>query len=130
MVFRNKKGEIIRVYPYGSEEQKRFERGIELLYRLYKLHVEEQTEKRLQKEQIINNKIAETDKKIFKRHTKRSTKIYNLTQAAVVLGVHRETLYYWMKKGWIKPKRDYRNYPIFTVLDIENMIKWKNTIKS
>ncbi|MBI5874159.1 MAG: MerR family transcriptional regulator [Candidatus Omnitrophica bacterium] len=52
-----------------------------------------------------------------------------MTQAARILGVHRETLYYWIKKGWIKPKRDYRNYPVFTVLDIEELIKWKNTIK-
>ena len=52
-----------------------------------------------------------------------------MTQTARILGVHRETLYYWIKKGWLKPKRDYRNYPVFTVLDIEELIKWKNTIK-
>ncbi|MCK4252769.1 MAG: MerR family transcriptional regulator [Candidatus Omnitrophica bacterium] len=59
----------------------------------------------------------------------RSTKRYNLTQTARILGTHRGTLHYWIKKGWIKPRRDYRNYPVFTVLDIENLIRWKNTIK-
>ena len=84
---------------------------------------------RTEKNQTIDNQIEECDKKIFRKATKRSTKRYNMTQAARVLGVHRETLYYWIKKGWIKPKRDYRNYPIFTVLDIESMIKWENRIK-
>jgi DNA-binding transcriptional MerR regulator len=82
-----------------------------------------------QQKQTIENQIEECDKKAFRKAVKRSTKRYNLTQAAKVVGVHRETLYYWIKKGWIKPKRDYRNYPVFTVLDIENLMKWKNTIK-
>ena len=65
----------------------------------------------------------------FRKCNKRSAKRYNMTQTARILGVHRETLYYWIKKGWLKPKRDYRNYPVFTVLDIEELIQWKNTIK-
>jgi len=77
----------------------------------------------------MESQIEVCDKEIFQRCIKRSAKLYNITQAAKVLGVHRETLYYWIKKGWIKPRRDYRNYPVFTVLDIENLIKWKNTIK-
>jgi len=85
--------------------------------------------KKTEKEEKINAQIEECDKKIFRRCAKRSSKIYNMTQAAKVLGVHRETLYYWIKKGWLKPKRDYRNYPVFTVLDIEKLIKWKNTLK-
>ena len=36
-------------------------------------------------------------------------------EAAKELGVTRQTLYYWFKKGWVKPKRDYRRYPLFTV---------------
>jgi len=95
----------------------------------YKRHLEEQKEKKLQKEQVINSQIEECDKKGFHKCTKRSAKRYNMTQTARILGVHRETLYYWIKKGWIKPKRDYCNYPVFTVLDIEELIKWKNTIK-
>lgn len=129
MVFRNKKGEIIKVFPYGSEEQQRFEQGIDLLFKLYQLDRERQLNAKLEKEKKIDSQIYKTDKKIFRRCTKRSGKIYNMTQAAAILGVHRQTLYYWIRKNWIKPKRDRRNYPVYTVLDIENMIKWKNSIK-
>ncbi len=44
------------------------------------------------------------------------------------MGVPRQTIYYWIKKGWIKPKRDYRNYPVFTEEDIKKIKKWKETI--
>lgn len=50
-------------------------------------------------------------------------------QTAQVLEVHRQTLYYWIRKGWVKPKRDYRRYPVFTVLDIEKLIEWKNMLR-
>jgi uncharacterized protein (DUF39 family) len=33
-----------------------------------------------------------------------------------------------MKKGWIKPKRDYRNYPVFTNEDLKKVKKWMNTL--
>ena len=84
---------------------------------------------RQEKSQTIDSEIEECDKKVFRKAAKRSAKRYNMTQTAKVLGVHRETLYYWIKKGWIKPKRDYRHYPVFTVLDIESMMKWKNRLK-
>ena len=86
-------------------------------------------EKKFKKAELVESQIEKCDKKIFQRRIKRSAKIYNMTQTAKVLRVHRETLYYWIKKGWIKPKRDHRNYPVFTVLDIEKLIKWKKTIK-
>lgn len=54
---------------------------------------------------------------------------YNITQAAKELGVARQTLYYWIKKGWIKPKRDYRNYPVFTEEDIEKINEWRNKLR-
>jgi len=56
-------------------------------------------------------------------------KRYSITQAAKELGVARQTLYYWMKKGWIKPKRDYRNYPVFTDSDLKKIKEWKNSLK-
>ena len=31
----------------------------------------------------------------------KNPKRYNLKAAAAELGVHRLTLYYWLKKGWI-----------------------------
>ena len=102
---------------------------LEILFEVDRRALEELIEGRRHKEQVIDSQIEEGDKNVFRRYTKRSAKRYNMTQAARILGVHRETLYYWIKKGWLKPKRDYRNYPVFTVLDIEDLIKWKNTIK-
>jgi len=55
-------------------------------------------------------------------------KRYNMREAAKELGVTRQTLYYWMKKGWIRPKRDYRNFPVFTEEDIEKINEWRNTL--
>lgn len=124
-----KQGKVAKVYPYGSEPQQRWEKFFDILYEARKRSLEKKAEKKKQKEQLIDSQIAECDKKIFRRQIKRSDKRYNMTQTAKILGVHRETLYYWIKKGWLKSKRDYRNYPIFTVLDIEKLIKWKNTIK-
>ncbi len=51
-------------------------------------------------------------------------KIYNITQTAKKLGIARQGLYYWIKKGWAKPKRNYCNYPIFTEEDIKKLKKW------
>ncbi len=129
LVFRDREGNSIKVFPYGSEEQQSFEQGIKLLYQLYLIDREQQLNAKLEKEKKLESQIDETDKKIFRKCIKRSDRKYNLTQAAGILGVHRQTLYYWIKRGWIKPKRDYRNYPVYTVLDIENIIKWRNSIK-
>ena len=102
---------------------------LEILFEADRRALEKLIEERKNKEQAIDSQIEECDKKVFHKCTKRSAKRYNMTQTARILGVHRETLYYWIKKGWLKPKRDYRNYPVYTVLDIENIIKWKNSIK-
>ena len=56
-------------------------------------------------------------------------KIYNITELAEKLNISRQAIYKWIKKGWIKPKRDYRDYPVFTEEDVKNIIKWKATIK-
>ena len=56
-------------------------------------------------------------------------KRYNITHAAKELGVTRQTLYNWIEKGWIAPKRDYRNYPVFTKEDIGNIEKWREELK-
>lgn len=57
-----------------------------------------------------------------------SAKVYNISQLADMLGVHRHTVRYWMKKKWVAFGKDYRNYPIFTVQDVEKIRKWRNTI--
>ena len=56
-------------------------------------------------------------------------KIYNMTELAEKLGVPRQTIYYWIEKGWVRPRRDYRNYPVFTEGDVENIQKWKGSIR-
>ncbi len=94
----NKKGEIAKVYPYGSEEQQRFERVLEILFEADRRCLEKLIEKRTQKEWEIDSQIEETDKKVFQRQAKRSIKRYNMTQTAKILGIHRETLYYWIRK--------------------------------
>jgi hypothetical protein len=90
---------------------------------------EQQLKAKLEKEEKLESQLEVNDKKIFRKCLQRSDKRYNLTQAAGILKVHRQTIYYWIKKGWLKPKRDYRNYPVFTVLDIEDLIKWRDTLK-
>jgi DNA-binding transcriptional MerR regulator len=55
-------------------------------------------------------------------------KRYNMREPAKELGVTRQTIYYWFKKGWVKPKRDYRNFPVFTVADIKKIKEWKNSL--
>jgi len=55
-------------------------------------------------------------------------KRYNISRAAKELGVVRQTLYNWIDKRWIKPKRDYRNYPVFTAEDVEKIKKWRDKL--
>ena len=102
---------------------------MEILFEVDKKRFEELIENRQQKEKTTDAQTDNADRQVFLRQKRRSIKRYNMTQTARILGVHRETLYYWIKKGWIKPRRDYRNYAVFTVLDIEDLIKWKNTIR-
>jgi len=80
------------------------------------------------REKKIEAQIDVSDKKIFKRKIDRSIKRYNMVQAARILQVSRGTLYYWIKRGWIKPRRDHIGYPVFTTLDIENIIRRRNQI--
>jgi len=55
-------------------------------------------------------------------------KRYNITHAAKELGVTRQTLYNWIEKRWVKPKRDYRNYPVFTKDDLKKINEWRNKL--
>ena len=85
--------------------------------------------KKKEREEKVNLILDDPDKKIIRRAKKRKLRRYNLSQTAKILNVPRQTLYYWIKKGWVKPWRDCRKYPVFTVFDIENIIKWRNTIE-
>ncbi|OIO39733.1 MAG: hypothetical protein AUJ72_00105 [Candidatus Omnitrophica bacterium CG1_02_46_14] len=56
-------------------------------------------------------------------------KAYNISQVSRILGVHRHTVRYWIKKGWVKPKKDYRNNFVFTPSDLSKIKKWRRTLK-
>lgn len=56
-------------------------------------------------------------------------KRFNIKAAAEELGVHRLTIYYWLKKGWITVKRDYRNLPVLTSEDLQKIRKWRSTLR-
>lgn len=57
------------------------------------------------------------------------TNCYNIFRTAELLRVHERTVRYWIKKGWISPRRDYRNYPVFTNEDIKKINKWRNILR-
>lgn len=56
-------------------------------------------------------------------------KRYNITNAAKELGITRQTLYNWIERGWVKPKRDYRNYPVFTDKDVKSIKEWRDRLE-
>lgn len=56
-------------------------------------------------------------------------KKYNVSELAKELGVTRQTLYYWIRKNWVTPKRDYRNYPVFTVQDVKKIKDWRSGLR-
>jgi len=107
----------------------RFKEFLWILHQADKRCLEELLGKRIERNVELNSQIEKSDRKIFQRKIVRSSKNYNLTQVAHLLNVHRQTIYYWIKKSWLKPKRDSRNYPFCTVLDIESLMKWRNSVK-
>ncbi len=122
--------EVAEAFPCGSEERLRYQEFLEILFQADKRRLEELAGNRIERRVALDSQIEECGRKAIKNRIALSSKNYNLTQAAHLLKVHRQTIYYWLKKGWVKSKRDYRNYPVFTVLDIEGIIKWRNSVKS
>ena len=55
-------------------------------------------------------------------------KTYTMTETAKLLGVHRQTMINWIRKGWVKPKRDFKNHPVFTGSDLKKIKEWKDKI--
>lgn len=102
---------------------------MEILTEAAKRHLEKLLNKKKEREEQVEQILDEPDKRIIRKAEKRKLKGYNLSQTAKILNVPRQTLYYWIKQGWVKPWRDCRRYPVFTVFDIEKIIKWRNTIK-
>jgi len=72
--------------------------------------------------------LKEKDRNCKKRYNT-FMKRYNMVEAAKVLKVTRQTIYYWIKKGWVKPARDYRDYPVFTEAHIRKLKSWKSALK-
>jgi DNA-binding transcriptional MerR regulator len=56
-------------------------------------------------------------------------KRYNLSEVAQELGFTRQGLYYWIKKGWDVPKRDYKMYTVFMEVDLKKIKKWKDKLE-
>jgi len=56
-------------------------------------------------------------------------KTYTMTEVAKILGVHRQTMINWIRRGWVKPKRDYKDWPVFTDECIKKIKDWRDTLK-
>ena len=56
-------------------------------------------------------------------------KTYSMTETAKKLGVHRQTMINWIRRGWVKPKRDYKDWPVFTDECIAKIKEWRDTLK-
>ncbi|NQV17400.1 MAG: MerR family transcriptional regulator [Armatimonadetes bacterium] len=103
--------------------------ALEIIFEADQKYFEYLWNKKRQEQKEVEQIIDQPDKKIIRRAEKREVKRYNLSQTAKIIRISRQGLYYWITKGLVKPRRDYRNYPVFTVFDIEKIIKWRNTIK-
>jgi len=129
-ISRGDNGEVLKVYPVGSEGHTNYCRALDLFARVAQRRLDETNNKKKECQERIDLILDKPDKKILQRAEQRKLKRYNLSQTAMILKVPRQTLYYWIKKGWIEPRRDSRSYPIFTVFDIESIMKWRHTISS
>ena len=56
-------------------------------------------------------------------------KTYNVSHASRKIGVSRQTLHAWIRKSWVKPKKDYRDYPVFSEEDVKNIIAWRKELR-
>ncbi len=126
----DKDGKVVKVYPEGSEEQLRWQLVLEYLIAADRKYLHELLQKKEQRRKEVERILAAPDRPIVQRRQRRRLPRYNLTQAAKILQVTRQGLYYWMKKGWVKARRDYRGYPVFTVFDIEQIMKWRNGLSA
>lgn len=121
---------MLKIYQVGSEGHTNYCRALDLLARVAQRRLDETNNKKKECQERIDLILDKPDKKIIQRAEQRKPKCYNLSQTAMILKVPRQSLYYWIKKGWVTPKRDYRDYPVFTVFDIERMMKWRHTVTS
>ena len=126
----DKDGRVVKIYPYGSEEQLRWELVLEYLLEADQRYLEKLLQEKAQQRQEVEQILAVPDRTVMHRRQRRRLQRYNLTQAAKILQVTRQGLYYWMKKGWVKARRDHRGYPVFTVFDIDQIMKWRDGLST
>ena len=126
LVLHDKASRVVKIYPYGSEEQLRWELVLEYLLEIDQRYLEKLLQKKAQQRQEVEQILAVPDQTVVHHRQRRRLQRYNLTQAAKILQVTRQGLYYWMKQGWVKARRDHRGYPVFTVFDIEQVMKWRD----
>ena len=126
----DKDGKVVKVYPEGSEEQLRWQLVLEYLIAADRKYLHELLQKKEQQRQEVKQILAGVDRAIVQRRQRRRLQRYNLTQTAKILQVTRQGLYYWMKKGWVKARRDHRGYQVFTVFDIEQIMKWRDGLSA
>ena len=120
----------VKVYPYGSEEQIRWELALEYIFELDHLRLERLLRERAQRCEKAEQILAVPDRTVVHRRQRRRLQRYNLTQAAKILQITGHGPYYWMKRGWVKARRDHRGYPVFTVFDIEQIMKWRDGLSA
>lgn len=89
LVLCDKRGNVVAVYPYGSEEHWRFYRVLEILVEARKKRLEKLISKKQEREEKVSQILDEPDKKIIHKAEKRKLKRYNLSQAANILDVPR-----------------------------------------
>ena len=97
----DKNGRVVKVYPYGSEEQLRWELVLEHLLEIDQRYLAKLLQKKAKQRQEVEQILAGPDRTIVQRRQRRRLQRYNLTQAAKILQVTRQGLYYWIKKGWV-----------------------------
>lgn len=49
-------------------------------------------------------------------------------ELAEMLGVHRQTVQFWLRKKWIPIRRDYRGWPVFTEEDVKTIKAWRGKV--
>ena len=94
----DKNGRVVKVYPYGSEEQLRWELVLEYIVAADRRYLGRLLQKKAKQRQEVEQILAAPDRTIVHRRQRRRLQRYNLTQAAKILQMTRQGLYYWMMK--------------------------------
>ncbi len=111
----------------NSDERRRFQKVLQLLGEIDQERLAKLIEAEQRDEEAIGRILDVSDRKVVETQRARELKHYNLTEVSKILGVTRQGLYYWIRKGWVKVKRDGRSYPAFTVFDNKRIMSWRNS---